>query len=275
MTARTELMIGDFARRSRLPVSTLRYYDRIGLLIPAVVDQRSRYRRYAVDQLPTAVRISRLRSLGIPPDSIARILTGTPAAAIALVRERQRIAAGIELGRERLRRLDELLAEDTTPIDHRVEIVALAAREVAARRFLLPVSELESGVTRMIAGLRAGLRRGGVRREGAWGATFPVELDDEVSGFVFAQVGDGQRGDLDTAWLPKARAVTTVHRGGPACLPLAYHAAFAAIEDLGATAAGPVIEEYTALDDPGASTPSIRVRIPFHGQAGTDQPARR
>lgn len=38
---------------------------------------------------------------------------------------------------------------------------------------------------------------------------------------------------------------------------------------------GPVIEEYTALDDPGASTPSIRVRIPFHGQAGTDQPARR
>lgn len=57
MTDRAELMIGDFARRCRLPVSTLRYYDRIGLLTPAVVDPGSGYRRYTADQLPSAALI--------------------------------------------------------------------------------------------------------------------------------------------------------------------------------------------------------------------------
>ena len=257
MIERGELLIGDFARRSRLPVSTLRYYDRIGLLTPAVVDSTSGYRRYTIDQLPVAVLISRLRSLGIAPDRIARVITGGPAASAVLARERQRIAAEIELRRERLRRLDELIAEGP-PTDHEVEIVDLPAREVAALPFLLPVAELEAGVTRTIAALRSALRRAGHERAGPWGATFPLDLADEVSGFVFAPIGDEPCGDIDTAWLPTARTVATVHHGSTAALPLAYRAAFAAVDELGATAAGPVIEEYVTVDG------SIHVHVPIH-----------
>ena len=188
MTERAELMIGEFARRSRLPVSTLRYYDRIGLLIPASVDPDSGYRRYAVEQLPAAMLVHRLRTLGLAPAGMARVLADGPA---ALLRERSRIADEVEAGRARLRRLDELLAE-RTPDDHRVEVVTLHLREVAARAFQLPAAELEAGVTRAIAGLRSALRRAGHRRTGPWGATFPVDLADEVSGFVFAPV-DGVR----------------------------------------------------------------------------------
>ncbi|HUR74773.1 MAG TPA: MerR family transcriptional regulator, partial [Sporichthya sp.] len=69
-----QLLIGEFAQRCRLPVSTLRYYDRIGLLHPAVVDESSGYRRYHADQLASAELIARLRMLGVAPQQIAEIL---------------------------------------------------------------------------------------------------------------------------------------------------------------------------------------------------------
>ncbi len=163
MTERAELMIGEFARRSRMPVSTLRYYDRIGLLAPALVDPASGYRRYSLEQLPAAMLIHGLRSLGLAPGTIAGVLDSGPAAPAALMRERHRIAAEIEAGRRRLHELDELLTE-TAPNDHRVDVVTLRQREVAALPFLLPVAELERGVTRAIAALRSALRRAGHRR---------------------------------------------------------------------------------------------------------------
>ena len=262
MTERPELMIGDFARRSRLPVSTLRYYDRIGLLAPALVDPSSGYRRYAPEQLPAALLISRLRSLGIPPDRIAGILAGGSSASAVLLEERHRIEAQIATARRRLRQLDELLADDTRH-DHDVEVVTLEGREVAALPYLLPAAELEAGVTRAIAGLRSALRRGRQRRTGAWGATFPVDLPDDASGFVFAPVDSLRRGDLDPAWLPAGRAITTVHSGSSATLPLAYRAVFDRLDGLCACADGPVVEEYLGLDDPGESVAAVRISVPI------------
>lgn len=243
MTGRTELMIGDFARRSRLPESTLRYYDKIGLLVPAVVDPGTGYRRYTVDQLPVAVLISRLRSLGVAPDAIADVLLGGAEAATALARERQRACAQIERGRERLRGLDELLAEGP-PRAYRARIVDLAPCEVAALRFSLPAAELEAGVTRAIATLRSALRRGGQPRAGPWGAAFPLDITDQVSGFVFATVAEGFPDPAGTERLPGGRAISVLHPGSPAGLPLAYSAAFDTLGRLGAAPVGPVIEKY-------------------------------
>ncbi len=270
MTERPDLMIGDFARRSRLPISTLHYYDKIGLLTPATIDPGSGYRRYSADQLPAAALIARLRSLGIPPDSIARILPGGSSAATALRRERQRLAQEIERGRKRLSRLDELLAEGP-PSDHHVEVTTLAAREVATHPYLLPVDELAEGVTRAIAWLRSALRRGHLRRTGAWGATFPVDLVDEVGGLVFAPIDrNGHDPQVDMAWLPATSAVATVHCGSLESLPSAYSAAFSALDDRGVVPAGPVTEEYLTLDEPGSPAQLIRICIPFRESTETD-----
>ncbi|MCO1657124.1 MerR family transcriptional regulator [Pseudonocardia humida] len=263
MTERRELMIGDFARRSRLPISTLRYYDRIRLLSPALVDPTTGYRRYTLEQLPAATLIARLRALGVPPASIARILTDRSTAATVLLHERQRIETQIEAGRRRLRQLDELLTDDAQST-YDVDIVTLHPREVAALPFLLPAAELEPGVTRTIARLRSALRHGGHRRTGPWGATFPVDLADNVSGFAFAPVDRIEPGDLDTAPLPAGRALTTIHRGSPATLPLAYHAVFASLDQRGACPGGPVLEEYTNLDNPNESTFTVRICLPIN-----------
>ena len=43
--------IGEFARLSGVSVRTLRHYDEIGLLRPAIVDQDTSYRGYSARRL--------------------------------------------------------------------------------------------------------------------------------------------------------------------------------------------------------------------------------
>ncbi|WP_431421330.1 MerR family DNA-binding transcriptional regulator [Actinokineospora sp.] len=49
------MMIGDFARRSRLSPKALRLYDSLGLLSPSDVDQFSGYRFYRPEQLDHSI----------------------------------------------------------------------------------------------------------------------------------------------------------------------------------------------------------------------------
>src|SRR4051812_30418972 len=66
--------IGQMARDSGLTVSALRFYDSVGVLVPARVDPRSNYRWYADDQVVTARLLARLRRVGMPLADIARVL---------------------------------------------------------------------------------------------------------------------------------------------------------------------------------------------------------
>lgn len=66
--------IGDFSKICRVPVSTLRYYADLGLLLPAQVDQFTSYRYYTLDQLPRLNRILALRDLGLSLEQIGLIL---------------------------------------------------------------------------------------------------------------------------------------------------------------------------------------------------------
>lgn len=67
--------IGDTSRQSGLSISALRFYDRVGLLIPAWVDPVSAYRWYSVEQLQTAELIAVLRGIGLALPEISLILT--------------------------------------------------------------------------------------------------------------------------------------------------------------------------------------------------------
>jgi DNA-binding transcriptional MerR regulator len=68
------LPIGDFARATHLSVKMLRHYHQAGLLEPAYVDPRSGYRRYTVEQIPTAQVIRRFRALDMPIERIRAVL---------------------------------------------------------------------------------------------------------------------------------------------------------------------------------------------------------
>src|SRR5579864_1543039 len=74
------LSIGEFARRSSLSISALRFYGDCGVLIPERIDVTG-YRYYSRGQLSVAELIRHLRALEMPIADIQGFLTSTPAAA--------------------------------------------------------------------------------------------------------------------------------------------------------------------------------------------------
>jgi DNA-binding transcriptional MerR regulator len=68
------LKIGEFARLSQVSVKTLRHYDALGVLRPALVDPESGYRLYDIGQLVEVVRILAPKDCGFALEEIARLL---------------------------------------------------------------------------------------------------------------------------------------------------------------------------------------------------------
>lgn len=79
------ITIGAFARSSGLTSSALRFYADSGLLPPADIDEVTGYRYYSVAQVDHAVIIRRLREIGMPLDTIARVLDSDAAGAADLI----------------------------------------------------------------------------------------------------------------------------------------------------------------------------------------------
>ncbi|MFI1194241.1 MerR family transcriptional regulator [Micromonospora sp. NPDC020750] len=92
--------IGELARASGLTISALRFYDRSGVLVPALVDPVTGYRWYADDQVAPARLVAGLRRVGMPLAEIA-----------AAVRHRAEPAVLGRLLDAHLRRLEDGLAD--------------------------------------------------------------------------------------------------------------------------------------------------------------------
>ncbi len=85
--------IGRFAALTGLTVKALRLYERRGLLRPALVEFRSRFRYYTPDQVAVGQRIHRLRSLDMPLDDIGTLVSASDPEQMRQVvaRHRQRV----------------------------------------------------------------------------------------------------------------------------------------------------------------------------------------
>lgn len=81
------MSISRFARQAGLTPSALRFYDDAGLLRPDEVDPASGYRRYSSAQLPRAVQLRRLRSIGMPLSLIDEFFGADPDEAASLIDE--------------------------------------------------------------------------------------------------------------------------------------------------------------------------------------------
>jgi DNA-binding transcriptional MerR regulator len=108
------IRIGDFSRISQTPVSTLRYYDEVGLLKPIEVNHFTGYRYYTYDQLARLHRILALKELGFSLEEIRRLLEeNLPARQThaMLRRKRADLLGQAQDNHERLERLDVWLKQ--------------------------------------------------------------------------------------------------------------------------------------------------------------------
>ena len=68
------LRIGEFSKLAKISIKALRYYDRIGLLKPAMIDSVTQYRYYSFDQLETVRMISMYKDAGLPNEIILKLI---------------------------------------------------------------------------------------------------------------------------------------------------------------------------------------------------------
>ena len=68
------LRIGEFSKLSKITIKTLRYYDKIGLLKPILIDSESSYRYYTEEQLHTVRAITMYKEAGISNQVIKKLL---------------------------------------------------------------------------------------------------------------------------------------------------------------------------------------------------------
>ena len=135
------ITIGQFAGLSGLSIHTLRHWSDVGLLVPAAVDEVTRYRRYRRDQLDRASRIQALRRVDLPIDEIQRLLNPavTPDDADQILHHhRDRLVDQHELSASRLREVDRFLKEGVP-----IPTVQVGCRPVQIR---LPVDDLDVAV---------------------------------------------------------------------------------------------------------------------------------
>jgi DNA polymerase-3 subunit beta len=109
--------IGETARASGLSVSALRFYDRAGVLVPALVDPENGYRWYSDQQVDQARLVAGLRRVGMPVAEIASVLGADPATAHRLVdRHLGRLETGLADARRELSRVHALLDTQENPM---------------------------------------------------------------------------------------------------------------------------------------------------------------
>lgn len=109
--------IGEFARLGGVSIKTLHFYAHIGLLAPAAVDARTRYRLYAPHQLKDLAAIRALKGLGASLHDIRLVVCRTASGEERhrlLDRLKQRAERSLIATQRSLRWIDSALEESDT-----------------------------------------------------------------------------------------------------------------------------------------------------------------
>jgi DNA-binding transcriptional MerR regulator len=138
------IKIGDFSKLSMVSIKTLRYYDEIGLLKPAKVDQFTDYRYYSTDQLPRLNRINMFKDIGFTLDEILRLLDQNLSSENIkelLEQKRVEIKSQVDQVQQQLNKIDSYLIqinkEGTMP-DYQIQIKKVLPQKVVCLREVIP-----------------------------------------------------------------------------------------------------------------------------------------
>lgn len=215
--------IGEFSRLSLTPVSTLRYYDDIGLLKPVEVDGFTGYRYYYAEQLPKLNRITTLKDLGLSLTEIVQLTanhSGASELQEALERRRAESVRTIETEQSRLQRLDvwlEQLTEEATMNTYEVTIKKVEPQLAVCLRRVVPNYHSEGELWGELCGYLGTLKR--VQYAGpATTALYDGEykekdVDIELAMPLTAPIPE--HGDIKVRTLPGYEQVASVLHKGP------------------------------------------------------------
>lgn len=247
------IKIGEFSKLVQVPVATLRYYDQVGLLKAAAVDQYTGYRYYSASQLPRLHRILALKGLGfsleqigdlldegLPPDQIRGMLRLRRAQISQQIGDLHSQLADVGMRLQQIEREAQLPAYD-------VRLKQVKPLLVASVRAIVPDHRAVGALfAEVYEALGAHVAEALGPNPGEGGQTLVLCYDTE---FKERQV-DGaaafalrcrvpSRGRMQVHELPAATMAATVHHGSYAAIGEAHEAILGWIEANGYRIAGP------------------------------------
>lgn len=223
--------IGEFSKIAKISVKTLRYYDEIGLLIPAEVESRTNYRYYKTNQLMELQKIIVMKQAGLSINDIKAVLKGDDVL-VLLKKTRAELAKRQQLLNEDIARLD-LLIKNRGKIDMGYQATIKEVPEYTVYYKQGVIKNFDSlGEFVLSAGKEVGEANPGLRCEKS-DYNFVSYLDGEfVSHNIkieYAQAVERAGRDTDTIkfkTLPPVKVISVYHKGPWQGLGEAY--AFAA-----------------------------------------------
>lgn len=105
------LRIGEFSKLAKISIKTLRYYDKIGLLKPSMIDGATQYRYYTAEQLETIRLISMYKDAGLSNEMITKLIYQKGDARALLSYQKQLLTERAEEIKKALHALELLLGE--------------------------------------------------------------------------------------------------------------------------------------------------------------------
>ena len=259
------LSIGDFSRATHLSVKTLRYYHQERVLEPAEVDEASGYRRYSVDQIPTAQVIHRFRDLGMPVDDVRQVIASAdPAARNALIsRHLRRLEDELGKTQAAVASLRDLLDHPATefPVEHR----RVPALHVAAITDEVATADVGPWYQGALGELYATVSAQGLAVTGPAGGVYADGLfaDERGQATVYLPVRGEVRelGRVRPLELPAVELAVVTHAGPDSGVDRAYGALGAYVTRHALAVAGPIREFYPVSRQQTADPAAWRTEI--------------
>jgi DNA-binding transcriptional MerR regulator len=210
--------IGDFSRIARVSARLLRFYDEIGLFVPARADEQTGYRYYTIQQLAELNRILVLKELGFELEQVREILrsnVGTSELRNLLLLRRNDVEQTLEEESRRLRQIEARIAQlETDGVLSADDVVVRAepAHEIVSLRRTVPSFAAARGLILELRDLaRPLLRRGGTPTLLAIAHSPQFEQDEIDVEFGFVLDG-APHGALDSARGLARRTLEPVER---------------------------------------------------------------
>ena len=250
MQSHASLPIGEFSRATQLSVKTLRHYHRIGLLEPAVVDPDSGYRRYTIEQIPTAQVIRRFRDLDMPLDAIHAVLAASDVQTRndLIAAHLRRLEDGLARTQTAVSSLRDLLKHPSPSASFDVGHRSVAAMPAAAISEFVDLEDALTWHQGALGELYATLAAQDVLTAGPAGGIFSNDLFAHERGqaTVFIPYVGAARpmGRVTTLVVPGIELATTVHIGAHTEIDRAYGALATYVTQHALSVDGPIREYY-------------------------------
>lgn len=255
------LPIGRFSQLCRLSIKALRYYDEIGLLKPAQIDQWSNYRYYTIEQAAIADQIRLWRATEMPIEEVRLLLTESNewVRQQIVATHRERLHQRITEYHSALSLLEQLQIGKEHVVSYEMRIQEVVAQPVAAVRMVIPWGQLGEVLGSTFGEIAMHLAASEAPMAGApvvlyygMDATTNEEgnAELEIAIPVVAPILEGER--VKNSTVPAGTAVTTIHMGPYHEISKAYQAIQAWLQEHGHQSAGSAWEVY--MTDP-ESTP--------------------